>query len=431
MKDKKKIKVSVAIPVFNEQGSLKDFLERMLSQTINPDEIIFCDGGSTDRTVSILDGYKKKFTNIKLVNREGLCRGSGRNSAIEASSNELVALIDVGNVPETNWLELLIEELIRFPELEVVYGAVKPQQNNSITKSLSSFILGKKELNQLKGSEVPKKMATALERGQEDVAASFRELDESFIHEQQKINLDASGEGIVKAGDIEVNQNVEIINPDQYIATLSEGSRLKIEMTVEMGRGYVPTDAMDNVNKSIGEILIDAIFSPVIKVNYDITSARVDKRTDYEKLALEVWTNGTILPEDALAYSAKILKEQMTVFVNFDEEEIDAIPIVEETQEEITGSEDVLFTKVEDLEFSARSLNCLAKANIKYLGDLIQLTEDDLLNLENFGKRSLFEVRDVVAQFSLKLGEGINKDLYYQQRTKQEDTSQESDEVVE
>ena len=250
-------------------------------------------------------------------------------------------------------------------------------------------------------------------------------------YEQQKINLDASGEGIVKAGDIEVNQNVEIINPDQYIATLSEGSRLKIEMTVEMGRGYVPTDAMDNVNKSIGEILIDAIFSPVIKVNYDITSARVDKRTDYEKLALEVWTNGTILPEDALAYSAKILKEQMTVFVNFDEEEIDAIPIVEETQEEITGSEDVLFTKVEDLEFSARSLNCLAKANIKYLGDLIQLTEDDLLNLENFGKRSLFEVRDVVAQFSLKLGEGINKDLYYQQRTKQEDTSQESDEVVE
>ena len=144
-----------------------------------------------------------------------------------------------------------------------------------------------------------------------------------------------------------------------------------------------------------------------------------------------MWTNGTILPEDALAYSAKILKEQMTVFVNFDEEEIDAIPIVEETQEEITGSEDVLFTKVEDLEFSARSLNCLAKANIKYLGDLIQLTEDDLLNLENFGKRSLFEVRDVVAQFSLKLGEGINKDLYYQQRTKQEDTSQESDEVVE
>ncbi|MEE2974875.1 MAG: DNA-directed RNA polymerase subunit alpha [Thermodesulfobacteriota bacterium] len=250
-------------------------------------------------------------------------------------------------------------------------------------------------------------------------------------YEPQKIYLDASGEGVVKAGNIQVNQNVEIINEDQYIATLSEGSKLKIELTVEMGRGYVPTEAMEEVNKEIGEILIDAIFSPVIKVNYDVTNARVDKRTDYERLTMEVWTNGTILPEDALAYGAKILKEQLTVFVNFDEEEIDAIPIVDEEQEEITGAEDKLFTKVEDLEFSARSLNCLAKANIKYLGDLIQLTEEDLLNLENFGKRSLFEVRDVVAQFNLKLGEGINKDLYYQQRVKQEDTSEETEEVVE
>ena len=250
-------------------------------------------------------------------------------------------------------------------------------------------------------------------------------------YEPQKIYLDASGEGVVKAGNIQVNQNVEIINEDQYIATLSEGSKLKIELTVEMGRGYVPTEAMEEVNKEIGEILIDAIFSPVIKVNYDVTNARVDKRTDYERLTMEVWTNGTILPEDALAYGAKILKEQLTVFVNFDEEEIDSIPIVDEEQEEITGAEDKLFTKVEDLEFSARSLNCLAKANIKYLGDLIQLTEEDLLNLENFGKRSLFEVRDVVAQFNLKLGEGINKDLYYQQRVKQEDTSEETEEVVE
>ncbi|MEC9381920.1 MAG: DNA-directed RNA polymerase subunit alpha [Thermodesulfobacteriota bacterium] len=250
-------------------------------------------------------------------------------------------------------------------------------------------------------------------------------------YEPQKIYLDASGEGVVKAGNIQVNQNVEIINEDQYIATLSEGSKLKIELTVEMGRGYVPTEAMEEVNKEIGEILIDAIFSPVIKVNYDVTNARVDKRTDYERLTMEVWTNGTILPEDALAYGAKILKEQLTVFVNFDEEEIDAIPIVDEEQEEITGAEDKLFTKVEDLEFSARSLNCLAKANIKYLGDLIQLTEEDLLNLENFGKRSLFEVRDVVAQFNLKLGEGINKDLYYQQRVKQEDTSEETEEVGE
>ena len=112
---------------------------------------------------------------------------------------------------------------------------------------------------------------------------------------------------------------------------------------------------------------------------------------------------------------------QVSVFINFDEEEVDSIPVVEDIKEEITGGEDVLFTKVEDLDFSARSLNCLSKADIKFLGDLIQLTEDDLLNLENFGKRSLYEVRDVVASFSLKLGEDINRDLYFEQRKKKEE----------
>ncbi len=243
-------------------------------------------------------------------------------------------------------------------------------------------------------------------------------------YEKQKVSLSVSGEGVITAKDIQINENIEIVNPDEYIATLSEGAKLDIEITIEMGRGYVPTESIEDSDHSIGEIPIDAIFSPVIKVNYNVTSARVGRRTDYERLTLEAWTNGTILPEDAVAYAAKILKDQMTVFVNFDEEEVDAIPIVEDVQEEITGSEDVLFAKIEDLDFSARSLNCLAKANIKYLGDLIQLTEEDLLNLENFGKRSLFEVRDVVSSFSLKLGEGIDKDLYYQQRIKQDETDQ-------
>ena len=241
-------------------------------------------------------------------------------------------------------------------------------------------------------------------------------------YEKQKVSLSVSGEGVITAKDIQINENIEIVNPDEYIATLSEGAKLDIEITIEMGRGYVPTESIEDSDHSIGEVPIDAIFSPVIKVNYNVTSARVGRRTDYERLTLETWTNGTILPEDAVADAAKILKDQMTVFVNFDEEEVDAIPIVEDVQEEITGSEDVLFAKIEDLDFSARSLNCLAKANIKYLGDLIQLTEEDLLNLENFGKRSLFEVRDVVSSFSLKLGEEIDKDLYYQQRIKQDET---------
>lgn len=154
MKANKEIKVSIAIPVFNEQGNLSSFIESLLSQTIQPDEIIFCDGESTDETVSILMNYQKEFPTIKLVRREGICRGSGRNSAIEASKNDFVALIDAGNLPEINWLELLLEEIIRCPETEVVYGAVKPQQDNSITKSLSSFILGKSNHDQLLNKSV-------------------------------------------------------------------------------------------------------------------------------------------------------------------------------------------------------------------------------------------------------------------------------------
>lgn len=242
-------------------------------------------------------------------------------------------------------------------------------------------------------------------------------------YEDQEVSLSVSGEGQVKASDIEVNQNVEIVDPDQYIATLSEGAKLDMVLTIQMGRGYVPVEAREETaDHIIGEVQLDAIYSPVVKVNYGVTSARVGRRTDFEKLTLEVWTNGTITPEDAVAFSSKIIKEQISVFINFNEEEIDAIPIVEDIKEEITGGEDVLFTKVEDLDFSARSLNCLSKANIKFLGDLIQLSEDDLLNLENFGKRSLYEVRDVVASFSLKLGEDINRDLYFEQRKKKEET---------
>jgi len=241
-------------------------------------------------------------------------------------------------------------------------------------------------------------------------------------YEKQEVSLSVSGEGQIKASDIEVNQNVEIVDPDQYIATLSEGAKLDMHLTIEMGRGYVPVEAREEtVDHAIGEIQLDAIYSPIVKVNYGVTSARVGRRTDFEKLTFEVWTNGTITPEDAVAYSSKIIKEQISVFINFNEEEIDAIPVVEDIKEEITGGEDVLFTKVEDLDFSARSLNCLSKANIKFLGDLIQLSEDDLLNLENFGKRSLYEVRDVVASFSLKLGEDINRDLYFEQRKKKEE----------
>jgi DNA-directed RNA polymerase subunit alpha len=164
-------------------------------------------------------------------------------------------------------------------------------------------------------------------------------------------------------------------------------------------------------------IPIDALFSPIRKVNYTVTNARVGRRTDYEKLTLEIWTNGTINPEDTLAYAAKILKEQITVFINFDEAQFEEVPEVEE-KKEISGTEEVLFTTIDDLDLSARSQNCLRKADIDYVGDLIQKTEEDLLNLENFGKRSLVEIKEILTELGLNLGSTLNKEVFESEKSK-------------
>jgi len=236
-------------------------------------------------------------------------------------------------------------------------------------------------------------------------------------YEPQVLRVSAAGECDVKAGDISTGHQVEILNPEHHIATLSEGARLDMEMTVEMGRGYEPVERRGDTRNAIGVILIDALFSPVKKVNYMVTNARVGRRTDYERLTLEIWTNGIILPEDALAYGAKILREQLTVFINFDEREVDARVETEE-KKEIMGTEDILFMTLEDLDLSARSLNCLRKANVEYTGDLIQKTEEELLNLENFGKRSLVEIKDKLSEHGLGLGMKINKEVFESEKSK-------------
>lgn len=236
-------------------------------------------------------------------------------------------------------------------------------------------------------------------------------------YDPQRVTVSATGECDVKAGDIVTNQNLEILNPEHHIATLSEGSKLEMEMVVEMGRGYETVERREDEQRSIGVIPIDALYSPVYKVNYSVTNARVGRRTDYERLTLEVWSNGTITPEDAVAYAAKIIREQLTVFVNFDEKEADEDVQIIETQM-IKGNEDSLFTTIEDLDLSARSLNCLRKAEIDYTGDLIQKTEEDLLNLENFGKRSLLEIRERLTEIGLSLGAVLDKEVFAAEREK-------------
>jgi DNA-directed RNA polymerase subunit alpha len=243
--------------------------------------------------------------------------------------------------------------------------------------------------------------------------------------EKQTITISAMGECDVTAGDIITTHQVDVLNPDHHIATLSEGSKLEMEMTVELGYGYEAVESRGDIQTSIGLIPLDAIYSPVRKVNYSITNARVGRRTDYERLNLEIWTNGTVIPEDAVAYAAKIIKEQLTVFINFDEEEVDAIVEVEDDKE-ISGTEEILFITIEDMDLSARSLNCLRKAEITYVGELIQKSEDDLLNLENFGKRSLLEIRERIEEMELSLGSVIDVEAFESEKLKKLETEESS-----
>ena len=215
------------------------------------------------------------------------------------------------------------------------------------------------------------------------------------------LRLKVTKAGEVKAGDIEPNPNVEILNPDHHLATLSADGEMEIEMTVKWGRGYVPAERNREEGQPIGTIPIDALFSPIRRVNYNVTHTRVGQLTDYDRLTMEVWTNGSVAPRDAVAFAAKIVKEQLSVFINFDEEEAapKSIPA-----EEKTSLNENLFRSVDELELSVRSANCLKNAEIRYIGDLVQKTEGEMLKTKNFGRKSLNEIRDILTEMGLGLG---------------------------
>jgi DNA-directed RNA polymerase subunit alpha len=215
------------------------------------------------------------------------------------------------------------------------------------------------------------------------------------------IRVKADGPRDLKAGDIITSDAVEILNPDHHVATLTRDAKLSMEMVVKTGRGYVPAERNKEENQPIGTLPIDAIFSPIRKVNYTVTNARVGQITDYDKLTLEVWTDGSLNPEEAMAYAAKILKDQLSIFITFEEEEE-----TEGTkdQEETEGLNENLFRSVDELELSVRSANCLKHANIKLIGDLVQKTEAEILATKNFGRKSLNEIKEILAEMGLSLG---------------------------
>jgi len=217
------------------------------------------------------------------------------------------------------------------------------------------------------------------------------------------IRVKTEGPKVLKAGDILTGDAVEILNPDHYIATLSRDGKLSMEMLVKMGRGYVPAERNKEENQPVGTIPMDAIFSPTKKVNYTVTNARVGQITDYDKLTLEVWTDGSLNPEEAIAHSAKILKDQLSIFITFEEEE-EAEMSYSEDEEEKEGVNENLLRSVDELELSVRSANCLKHANIKLIGDLVQKTEAEILATKNFGRKSLNEIKDILTEMGLNLG---------------------------
>jgi DNA-directed RNA polymerase subunit alpha len=218
------------------------------------------------------------------------------------------------------------------------------------------------------------------------------------------VRLKVSGQGVVTAGQIETSGDVEILNPEQAIAHLDADGKLDMEMVVRLGRGYVSADANRSEDLPVGMISIDSIFAPVRRVSYSVSNARVGQMTDYDKLTLEVWTNGAERPDDALAYAAKILKEQLTIFVNFDEVEEDTASRAASAAPATVAMNDNLYKEVSTLELSVRAANCLENANIKFIGELVTKTEAEMLKTKNFGRKSLNEIKDLLAEMGLSLG---------------------------
>jgi DNA-directed RNA polymerase subunit alpha len=220
-------------------------------------------------------------------------------------------------------------------------------------------------------------------------------------NESRNVRIVKKGGGVITAGDIITDSHVEIINRSHHIATCSKEADVEMDMVVAMGKGYEPAERNRDENAPVGTIPIDAIFSPVKKVNFTVTNARVGQITNYDKLMLEVTTDGSVRPDDAVAYASKIIKDQLQIFINFDEE---IEPVEEAVGEEGRKINENLYRTVDELELSVRSANCLKNANIRLIGDLVQRSEAEMLKTQNFGRKSLNEIKDILSDMGLTLG---------------------------
>ncbi|MEW6487690.1 MAG: DNA-directed RNA polymerase subunit alpha [Thermodesulfobacteriota bacterium] len=315
---------------------------------------------------------------------------------------------------ERNWRELIRPKRLEAePEsLSATYGkfVAEPLERgfgttlgNALRRVLLSSLQGA-AICQAKFDGVPHEFSS-VPGVKEDVSEIILNLKEvrlrAHTDKAKRLRILKTGPAVVRAGDIEAGSTIEVLNPDRHIATLAEGAKLDVELVVKVGKGYVPSDRNKDEDMAIGWIALDAIYSPMEKVNVRVEQARVGQRTDYDKLILEVWTDGSVKPQDAVAYGAKILKDQVQVFINFDEGSGDGES--SEERESYTYNPN-LDRKVSELELSVRAANCLKAANIRYIGELVQKTDGEMLKTKNFGRKSLNEIKDLMVTMNLHLG---------------------------
>lgn len=317
----------------------------------------------------------------------------------------------------SNWHNLIRPRKLEFetPEVSATYGkfVASPLERgfgvtlgNALRRILLSSLQGS-AITAVRFDGVLHEFST-IPGVMEDVThilLNLKELELKLSGTQEAtIRLDVKGPKKVTAADLQLPAEVGILNPNHSIATLGSEGKLKLEASVRLGKGYVPAEENKDPKGTIGVIPVDSIFSPITRVNYNVTNARVGQRTDYDKLTMEIWTDGSVKPDDALAFSAKILKEQLQIFINFDEIQMEEQVLESSALSELPKLNPNLYRRVEELELSVRSANCLANASIQYLGELVQKTEAEMLKTKNFGRKSLNEIKEILTELGLGLG---------------------------
>jgi DNA-directed RNA polymerase subunit alpha len=316
---------------------------------------------------------------------------------------------------QNDWRDLIKPKTVEFDEKEIgpAYGRffVEPLERgygitlgNALRRTLLSSLPGFAiTAVRIKGVLHEFSTIPGVKEDVTDIVLNLKEV-RLRLHEGDQLTaaLKSKGEGVVTAADITGGPSLEVLTPGQHIATLDKGADLDMELVIKRGRGYVPGERTEEEEEPIGTIRLDAIYAPIKKVNFVVTNARVGQRTDYDRLALEIWTDGSISPRDALTYAARVIRDQMSIFAGV-EEEVEA-PVMGERPEARPAFNEYLYRPVEGLPISVRAFNGLQNADIKYIGELVQRTEQDMLKIKNFGRKSLNEIKEVLTDMGLSLG---------------------------